>query len=117
VKRFSQAIIKAALLIRYNPQAGARAPLTARGAPFTDADLMLKASELTAWEDYLPASDPTNRRIGAITEPGIQVYIDLLKGAGVIKAAIPASEVVTDDLIAPANDFDHRSVEALANSK
>jgi NitT/TauT family transport system substrate-binding protein len=116
LKRFSRAIVKASLLVRYNPPAAARALLTADGKPFGDVDLQRKTAELTAWEDDLPAADPDNRRIGAISMTGMQAYIQLLTDAGITKTAIPASQVVTDQFIEYANDFDHKSVEKYAKS-
>jgi NitT/TauT family transport system substrate-binding protein len=110
LKRFSRAIVKASLLVRYRPAAAARALLTADGKPFGDADLRRKTAELTAWEDDLPAADPNNQRIGAVSMTGMQAYIQLLKDAGVTKTAIPVSQVVTDEFIEFANDFDHKSV-------
>jgi NitT/TauT family transport system substrate-binding protein len=111
LKRFSRAIVKASLLVRYNPAAAARALLTADGKPFGDADLRRKTAELTFWEDDLPAADPDSRRIGAVSIAGMQAYIQLLTNAGVIKTAIPVSQVVTDEFIAYANDFDHKSIQ------
>lgn len=114
--RFSRAIVKASLLIRYNPGAAARAMLTARGAAFTDADVSRVAGDLTAWEDDLPGSDPRNPRIGEIKPDDIGRYIQLLAQAGVMKRAIPASEFVTDRFIPVANDFDHKVFEQRARS-
>jgi NitT/TauT family transport system substrate-binding protein len=110
LQHFSRAIVKASLLVRYNPAVAARALLTADGKPFGDADLRRKTAELTAWEDDLPAADPDNKRIGAIPITGMQAYIQLMKDAGVIKTAIPASQVVTNEFIEFANDFDHNSI-------
>jgi len=110
LQRFSRAIVKASLLVRYKPAAAARALLTADGKPFGNADLERKTAELTFWEDDLPAADPDNRRIGAISMTGMQAYIQLLKDAGVTKTAMPVSQVVTDQFIEYANDFDHKSV-------
>lgn len=114
--RFSRAIVKASLLIRYNPQAAARAMLIARGSAFTDADVRRVASDLTAWEDDLPASDPAHPRIGEIRPADMDRYIQLLVRAGVMKRAIPASEFVTDRFIAVANRFDHKAFEQRAKS-
>jgi len=116
VKRFSRAIVKASLLIRYNPATAARDLLTADGKPFTDADVQRKTAELTAWEDDLPVADPINLRIGAMSMSGMQRYIQLLKDAGGAKTAIPASQVVTDEAIAFANDFDRKAFETAAKS-
>ena len=116
LRRFCRAIVKASLLVRYNPAAAARALLTARGTPFTDADLRRKTAELTAWEDDLPAADPGNKRIGAISMAGTQAYIQLLVDAGATKTAIPASQVVTNEFIDYANDFDRTHFEQFAES-
>ena len=116
LKHFSRAIVKASLLVRYHPATAARALLTADGKPFGDADVQRKTAELTFWEDDLPAADPDSRRIGAMSMTGMQAYIQLLKDAGLTKTAIPASEVVTNQFVEFANDFDHKSVERYANS-
>jgi NitT/TauT family transport system substrate-binding protein len=116
LKRFSRAIVKASLLVHYNPAAAARALLVADGKPFGDADLKRKTAELTFWQGDLPASDPENRRIGAISMPGMQAYIKLMADSGIIKAPMPVDQVVTDHFIEFANDFDHRSVQQFAKS-
>ena len=116
VKRFARAIVKADLLIRYNPRAAARAILDALGKPYGDAQLTRKIAQLNAWQDYLPAGNPQGNRIGAITEAGIQTYIDLMVSAGVIAKRISASDVVTDQFVAAANDFDHAAFETYAKS-
>jgi ABC-type nitrate/sulfonate/bicarbonate transport system substrate-binding protein len=108
---FSRAIVKASLLIRYNPMAAARYILTAQGQRFTDEDVQRKAAQLTAWEEELPASDPESHSIGVVPEGGVQTYIGLLAASGVTNQAIPASEVVTDRFIAFANDFDRGAFE------
>ena len=71
---------------------------------------------MTAWEDDLPAADPDNRRIGAISITGTQAYIQLMADAGVIKSHVPASQVVTDEFIEFANDFDHETIRRRAES-
>lgn len=116
VKRFSRSIVKSSLLIRYNPKAAARAWLTAQHKPFSAKDLTQKTAELNAWQAYLPAADPTNQRIGAITIAGIQSYIDLMKKSGFLKDPVAATELTTDDLIEAANDFDHEAFERTVKS-
>jgi NitT/TauT family transport system substrate-binding protein len=116
LKRFSRAIVKASLLVRYNPKAAARALLAADGQPSDDTALAAKTAELTVWEEDLPASDPDSHRIGEISMPGMQSYIQLLADAGAIKAAIPVSTVVTDEFIPYANDFDRKAFERSAKA-
>lgn len=116
IRRFSRAIVKSSLLIRYNPQAAARAWLRAQGSPFTEADVQRKTAELDAWEPYLPAANPEDRRIGAVTETGIQTYIDVIRAAGVTKDPPRASEVVSGDFVEYANDFDRAAFEKRAKA-
>jgi ABC-type nitrate/sulfonate/bicarbonate transport system substrate-binding protein len=116
LQHFARAIVKASLLVRYAPAVAARALLIADGKPFSDVDLQRRTAELTAWEDDLPAADPSNQRIGAISIAGTQAYIQLMLDAGVTKTAIPASQVVTNQFIAFANDFDHQSIRQFAAS-
>lgn len=114
--RFSRAIVKTSLLIRYNPTAAARAFLAAKGETFTEADVKRIAADLAAWEDDLPASDPSAPRIGEVLQGDIQRYIELLAQAGVMKRVIPASEFVTDQFVGAANDFDRKAFEARAKA-
>lgn len=116
VKRFSRAIVKSCLLIRYNPKAAARAILIALGAPYTDADLAHKTAELNAWQAYLPAGDPGSDSIGAVGVAGIQDYIALMTRAGVVTNPPSATAVITDEFVAAANDFDRAAFEKYAKS-
>jgi hypothetical protein len=90
--------------------------LAAQDKPFTDDDLKRTAAELIAWEDELPASNPDSRQIGAVSENGVQKYIQLLADSGVTKRVVPASEVVTDRFVAFANDFDRSAFQRRAKS-
>ncbi|MES1265393.1 MAG: ABC transporter substrate-binding protein [Variovorax sp.] len=114
IARFSRAIVKASLYIRYNPAAAARLLLKATGEPFSEDDVRRKTAELTAWEDDLPASDAANKRIGALSVTALQGYVQLLADAGVAKVAIPSSEIATEEFVAFANDFDHKQVKKRA---
>jgi len=114
LKRFSRAIVKASLLVRYNPKAAARALQKADGKPMDDATLKAKTAELVAWEEDLPASDPNSKQIGLVSMKGMQAYINLLAEAGAIKTAIPVSTVVTEDYIAYANTFDRKAFKKAA---
>ena len=116
VTRFSRAIVKSCLLIRYNPKAAARAILIALGAPYTDADLAHKTAELNAWQAYLPASDPDSHSIGALGAAGVQDYIALMTRAGVVSNPPSAAAVITDEFVAAANDFDRAAFEKYAKS-
>jgi NitT/TauT family transport system substrate-binding protein len=113
IARFSRAIVKAALLVRTQPEFAARALLKANGAPFTEADVKRKMAEFAVWQDFLPAADPNSHRIGTPSVTGMATYLKILKGAGVLKSDVPVSAVVTDEFSAAANDFDHKTVESM----
>jgi NitT/TauT family transport system substrate-binding protein len=115
LRRFSRAIVRAALLVRLNPAASARLMLQANGKPFTEDDVQLYTHELTLWEGSLPAADPSNKHIGFFPPAGEDVYSKLLADFGLTKAPVPVSAVVTNQFNAFANDFDHQAVAALAN--
>jgi NitT/TauT family transport system substrate-binding protein len=114
IQRFSRAIVKASLLIHDHPDAAGRALLTALHQPFTAADVQRKTAEFTVWQNDLPASDPDSRRIATPSMTGMQAYIQLLKNAGAITTPVQASDVVTDEFSAFANDFDHKAIENFA---
>jgi ABC-type nitrate/sulfonate/bicarbonate transport system substrate-binding protein len=113
---FSRAIVKAALLVHDNASAAARLVFEAYGAPFTAADVAHKTRELDLWQDTLPAADPANPRIGEVSAPELQRYIDILAQYGVIKQSIPATEVVSDRFITHANDIDRTAFAAYART-
>ncbi|HWA20879.1 MAG TPA: ABC transporter substrate-binding protein [Caulobacterales bacterium] len=115
-RRFSRAIVKASLLVRYNPEAAARARLVAEQKPFAAEDVRKNAAELNAWQDDLPAANPKSKRIGAPSVAGMQSYIELLHEAGVTKAVFPASDIVTDEFIPFANEFDRKKFETAAKA-
>jgi NitT/TauT family transport system substrate-binding protein len=111
VARFSRAIVKAALLVRTQPEVAARDLLKANGAPFTEADVQRKMAEFAVWQNFLPAADPASHRIGTPSVAGMGTYLKILKGAGILKFDVPVSAVVTDEFSAAANDFDHKTIE------
>jgi NitT/TauT family transport system substrate-binding protein len=116
LRHFSRAIVKAALLIRLNPRAAAHAMLQAAAAPYTDADLDLLASELTLWQDDLPAADPANKRIGSFPLDAEARYAALLAQFGQTKTVVPVAATITNQFIDFANDFDRKAFTARAKA-
>jgi ABC-type nitrate/sulfonate/bicarbonate transport system substrate-binding protein len=111
---FSRAIVKAAVLIRYNAAGAARLVYEAYGEPFTPADVELKTRELDLWQELLPAADPANPRIGIVSAANMQRYLDVLANYGALKLPIPGAAVVTERFIRIANNFDRAGVEKIA---
>jgi NitT/TauT family transport system substrate-binding protein len=116
LKRFSRAIVEAALFVRLNPAAAARLALQAHGEPFTDDDVKLFTRELVLWQDALPAHDPASTTIGYVPPADEAVYSKLLADYGVTKAAVPVTAILTNDFVAYANAFDHGAFVARVNA-
>jgi NitT/TauT family transport system substrate-binding protein len=114
LKRFSRAIVKAALLVRLNPIAAARLYLQGSGQSVTDDAVARTARVLVGFGGDFPAADPANKRIGLISPRGLQLYSTYLTDYGMTQAVVPGPAVATDQFIAFANDFDRRAFAAYA---
>jgi hypothetical protein len=119
LRRFSRAIVEASLFIRTNPAASARFYLQLQeggGGKYTPQQLADMTRYITLIQDYLPAADPADKRIGYLSPQGIEVYSKLLTDFGITSQVVPGSAIVTDQFIGFANDFNHQAVIALAKS-
>jgi ABC-type nitrate/sulfonate/bicarbonate transport system substrate-binding protein len=116
LRRYSRAIVEAALFIRTNPRAAARLYLQNQvgGLKVTGEAVRDTARELALLQDFLPAGDPSNKRIGLLPPQGLELYSRYLADFGMIPRPVPGAAVATDRFVPYANDFDHRAVRALA---
>ena len=114
--RFARSIAKAALLVRWVPDAAARVLLEALGAPFGDADVRRYASMFALWQTELPAWNPANPRIGYIAPEGMERYNRLIAEYGLTRDVVPVDAILTNDFNATANAFDHAELEAFARA-
>jgi NitT/TauT family transport system substrate-binding protein len=112
--RYTRAMVRAALFIRYNPKVAARYFLIGSGQQVTPELLDTVTREIELLQGDLPAADPSNKRIGNVALNGVALYCRFMNNAGLTKQLVPASAVATDQFIAFANDFDHQAVEATA---
>jgi NitT/TauT family transport system substrate-binding protein len=109
LRRFSRAIVHAAIFTRENPQVAARWFLEASGGKFTDDDVRKKADEFVLLRADLPGTDPMSKRIGALQPNGMQIVARDLQQYGMTKDVVPVSAILTNQFIDFANDFDHRA--------
>lgn len=109
LRRFSRAVAKAALLIRVNPARAAMDFVIGSGQRVTPELLALETKLLTNSQGMLPAADPSNPRIGEMPLRGMIVLCKFLADTGMTPVLVPAREVVTDQFITFANDFDHKA--------
>jgi NitT/TauT family transport system substrate-binding protein len=115
LRRFSRALVEAALFVRYNPAVSARYFLEAQGKATPEA-IARETRELTLLEPDLPAADPMKKRIGEFPLRDMNVLSGAFHDHGMTNAVVPASAIVTNQFIDYANDFDHRAVIALAKA-
>jgi NitT/TauT family transport system substrate-binding protein len=110
LKRFTRAIVKAAILMRVNPQAAARLALMGeRSQPLTPDALSAQAAQFVALQNVLAAADPSSPRIGYTPPGGMAIYDRFFYNAGLTSTLVPADAIVTNQFIAYANDFDRNA--------
>jgi NitT/TauT family transport system substrate-binding protein len=112
LRRFARANVKAAILIRENPQLAARYFLKDAGIKATDDAIKNEVNVLIAGRQDLPADDPLSKTIGALSPLGIGVYAKFFYDSGLTTQLVPAAAIATDQFVAFANDFDHNALIA-----
>jgi NitT/TauT family transport system substrate-binding protein len=116
LRRFTRAIVEAALFVRTNPAAAAYLYVKGSGQKVTPEALAATTRILQALEGDLPAADPSSKRIGYFPPLGVSLYSRLLNQYGLAKTYAPGSALVTNQFIAYANDFDHKALVAYAKA-
>jgi NitT/TauT family transport system substrate-binding protein len=109
LRRFCRALVKAALLIRENPHVAALYYVRGAGFAVTPEAIANEEQSLRLTQDDLPAADPSNPHIGAMSLRGIGVYSRFLYDNGLAPSVPPTEAVVTDRFIAYANAFDRKA--------
>jgi NitT/TauT family transport system substrate-binding protein len=116
LKRYARAIVKASILIRVNPKLAARYFMEGSGQRVTDDALALMAREVEALQPDFPAYDLTNTRIGYFSPRGMELYCKFIAAAGLTPSIVPGTELVTNQFVAFANDFDKKAFIAQAKA-
>jgi len=109
LKRFARSQAMAAILIRENPHLAARYFLQGAQIKITDKSLADETRLLELDSDQLPGSNPLSMRIGALPLPGMTLYSKYLFDQGFTSELVPATDIVTNQFIEYANDFDHKA--------
>jgi NitT/TauT family transport system substrate-binding protein len=114
LRRYSRAMVKAAILIHVNPRLAARLFLQGAGLKITGDAVDRWVRILNLLQDELPGGDPLSKQIGLMPPHDISVLLRFYVDQGLIPAVIPTEDIVTDQFIGYANDFDHRAFIAEA---
>lgn len=109
LRGFARAHVKAAILIRENPQLAARYFLEGAGIKVTDEALANEVNLLSVSQDQLPAADPGSKTIGALNLRGLQFYANFMNANGLTASRVPVAAFATNVFIPYANDFDHQA--------
>jgi NitT/TauT family transport system substrate-binding protein len=114
LKRYARAIVKASLFIRVNPRMAARYFLEGSGQRVTPDSLALMTAEVSVLEPDFPAYDPANKRIGYFSPRGMELYCKFLYDAARTPDLVPGADLITNQFVDFANDFDHQAFIARA---
>jgi NitT/TauT family transport system substrate-binding protein len=109
LKRYTRAMVKADLFVHYNPAVAARYFLQQSNQKVTPDSLALITKQIEAYENSLPAADPSSKRIGYFPVNGVAIYTKFMLADGLAHVLVPANELVTNQFIAYANDFDKKA--------
>ncbi len=111
LKRYARAIVKAAILIHENPALAAKYALESEGGgkPITPDAIRTEVAQLASLRDELIGADPMSPRIGAMPLAGVALYCKFFNDTGLTPTLVPASEIVTNQFVAYANDFDKKA--------
>jgi para-nitrobenzyl esterase len=107
--RYARAIVKASILVRVNPTLAARYFVEGAGLKETPQSIADEANLLTLCEDQLLGDDPTSLKIGYTSLQRITLYSNVLQQIGMTQGPVPASAIVTNQLVDGANAFDHKA--------
>jgi NitT/TauT family transport system substrate-binding protein len=118
--RFGRAEAKATIFFLENPEATLRLYWKSNPAgksSGTDEEALRRGlAEMRLLHTLYSTEKHTDKSYGLADLSGIQKYIDMFHDEGVIPRSFPASEVVTNDLVGPINNFDLAKVQTLARN-
>lgn len=109
LRRYLRAIVKAAILVRENPPVAARYFLEGKHEKVTPETLQNQIVVLETLQGDLSGADPSNPRIGYVPLKGIALLSGFFYAGGLTSRPVPAADIVSNEFIAYANDFDKKA--------
>ncbi len=116
LRRYSRAMIKAFIFVRVNPQASALMFLEGTNQRPTPQLLGTVTRQIESLEPLFPAYDLSNKRIGYLPVRGMELYCKDFFDYGLTPALVPGADLITNQFVDFANDFDHKAVIAKAKA-
>jgi NitT/TauT family transport system substrate-binding protein len=116
LRRYARAMIKAFIFVRVNPQASARMFLEGTNQRVTPDLLATVTRQIVSLEPLFPAYDLSNKRIGYLPVRGMELYCRDFLDYGLTPSLVPAADLITNQFVDFANDFDHKAVIAIAKA-
>ena len=116
LKRYSRAMIKAFIFVRVNPRASALMFLEGTNQRPTPQLLATVTRQIESLEPLFPAYDLSNKRIGYLPKLGMELYCRDFLDYGLTPALVPGGDLITNQFVDFANDFDRKAVIAQAKA-
>jgi len=108
LRRYTRAIVKSAILIYENPALAARYALENVGGSATPEAIRKEEAQLATFRDDI-IGDPSIARMGYTPIAGIALYCKFFNDLGLTSSLVPARDIVTNQFVAYANDFDKKA--------
>ena len=108
LRRYTRAIVKSAILIYENPALAARYALENVGGSATPEAIRKEEAQLATFRDDI-IGDPSIARMGYTPIGGIALYCKFFNDLGLTSSLVPARDIVTNQFVAYANDFDKKA--------
>jgi NitT/TauT family transport system substrate-binding protein len=109
LKRFSRAIVEAAILTRVNPDLAAKYFAEDSGLKVTPQAVQDEIDVLNSTKDLLAGANPMSMKIGDMPLRGMKLLTKFMYDNGMTQTLVPAAAEVTEDFVPYANDFDHKA--------
>jgi NitT/TauT family transport system substrate-binding protein len=116
LKRYSRAMVKAFIFVRVNPQAAARMFLEGVNERITPELLATVTRQIESLEPLFPAYDLSNPHIGYLPVRGMELYCRDFQDSGLTPSLVPGKELITNQFVEFANNFDRKAVIAKAKA-
>lgn len=116
LRRYCRAIAKASIVVRVNPAPAAKYFVMKSGLKVTDEAIANETKLLESSQGLLPGENPMNPKIGNVSLRDMSILAKFMNDNGLTPTLVPADQIVTNQFIAFANDFDHKALIAKAKA-
>ncbi len=103
-------------MVRVNPAVAAKYFVMKSGMKVTDEAIANETALLKSAQNLLPGENPMNPKIGNVSLRDMGILAKFMNDNGLTPTLVPADQIVTNQFIAFANNFDHKALIAKAKA-